>query len=277
MQRRPPPRSSTVVMRSSSLIVRFSLGGSFVAEKRTYRFLRESEDSRCIVVFVHGLRGDMVQTWGMLPSFACNLTEYDVMLWSYPTFLFGSAPAVDSVGGLLLSGLRQHCSKYWDIVLVGHSLGCLVIESAIVLELRQHRATEDPVSKIRHVVLYAPPHAGSGAAAVLSHIPGLLSAQSRFLGARSAHLIELQREWVNRVYRPDPGLPAEDVAEINMTIVAGNQDTWVPHEVAQFVYSAQYLRRLDGTHSSIKRPTTSADPRFTILRDILKAALESSG
>ncbi len=189
----------------------------------------------------------MKRTWGRLPTLIDQPEACDVMLWSYPSFLIGHVPPVPRAGGLLLSRLRENCADYERIVLVGHSLGCLVIESAITMELGLAEDFTKPVSQVRYAILYAPPHAGHIAASLMGRIPYLANSQIRFLGAGNEELIVLQREWVNRVYTPDPNLEAGTSAQIPMTIVAGRGDKLVPPVGAQFVYG-------DRSHLAGSRP-----------------------
>jgi pimeloyl-ACP methyl ester carboxylesterase len=232
-------------------------------------FLPWQGNAESLVVFVHGFLGDLAGTWGSFPELVRDHARCDVMLWSYPTHLLGHAPAVDGVGTWLLSRLRTKCANYRNLVLVGHSLGCLVIESLIVLELRDAHATERPVSQIRHVLMYAPPHGGSPRAGFFAAIP---NAQLRLLGTGNKHLIGLQREWVNSVYRPDSTLAPGTMAQIPMTIVGSDHDGWVPRAFAQFVYSDTSYRALnDRDHISIKLPTGANDLSFQILREIVDA------
>lgn len=234
-----------------------------------FRFFSNLGNASSIVIFIHGLRGKLDGTWGAFPKLIQEHTNYDVMEWSYPAYLIRHAPSIDSIGGLLLSRLRISCSEYKEIVLVGHSMGCLIIESAIILELRASRGRLSPISQIRRVVLYAPPHAGSVAATLIGRFPPFRGQQLSFLGAGNARLMGLQRDWVNRVYRPEDGFRQDESARIAMHIVSGRRDFLVPPSAAQFVYSDQCFREVDGTHTSVKSPTSVSDARFTWLTDVL--------
>lgn len=225
-----------------------------------------------VVVFVHGLKGNPRRTWGKMLEYVCALGTVDVLAVGYPTAAVLRAPPVDAIGGFLISQLGLQCDRYENIMLVGHSLGCLVIEAAIVRELQLGNGRDRPMNQVKHAVLYAPPHLGSNFARLLGRIPALLNAQSRFLGSDHRHLIRLQEDWFDRVHSAvaPPGADPNQ-SGVGLTIVAGLRDNWVPVDVARAGYSDQVCEILNETHASIKSPASPSADSFVLLRRVIES------
>jgi triacylglycerol esterase/lipase EstA (alpha/beta hydrolase family) len=81
-----------------------------------------------------------------------DLKSYDFLFWGYPTKLFRPTEDVGTIGENLkteIDYLPKH--KYTKIVLIGHSLGGLVIRSYIVKTLLDGKG--DDLSAIRKIIL----------------------------------------------------------------------------------------------------------------------------
>ncbi len=106
------------------------------------------------VLFVHGLGGSYRDDyWGKLPLFlthARDLTKADISFWQYPTHKRPSPrtwelivkrrlPSVATISDSFSTQLSTSCStrKYKNIVLMGHSLGGLVLFEYIRRAMKQ--------------------------------------------------------------------------------------------------------------------------------------------
>ena len=228
--------------------------------------LSQEEPASAAVIFLHGLTGDVRNTWGVLPALIHKHTRCDVRLVGFPTSLIRSVPHPADLGHHLLTQLRVRCGSYERLVLVGHSLGGLIIQSAILFELEEGRADSSPVSKVSSIVLYAPPLEGSQFAAAARVVRAPLNEQARSLASGGSWLSELRGRWLDRVYRPighevDPRYQRR----IPTTIVAGLRDTIVPREAAQSIYRDPPVEVVDGDHSSLKLPKDERDLRYLVL------------
>ncbi|KAI4180178.1 MAG: hypothetical protein LQ346_007042 [Caloplaca aetnensis] len=134
------------------------------------------------IIFVHGLNGNREQTWSaastlwprdLLPD---DLPHARVITWGYnANVLRLSAPSSQNsifghVNSLLLDveRLRQTQEKQnRRIILVGHSLGGLVIKGAIIRSYELLSTGQDPeqgaiYAQIAGVIFLGTPHRGSG-------------------------------------------------------------------------------------------------------------------
>jgi hypothetical protein len=106
-----------------------------------------------VVVFVHGLMGNYKMTWGTFPTLLredTDLGDLDIFLWGYPTKLVGRVPTIWEAAQQLQTELRVQLDQYTKIVLVGHSLGGLVICAMVLDAVDNHR--ENDLAGLRHIV-----------------------------------------------------------------------------------------------------------------------------
>lgn len=235
-------------------------------------FYRQRADADKLVILVHGLTGHVSDTWGKMPALIRDTTDYDVLLIGYPSRRLLSAPDVDHVGEYLLTQMRERCQGYSRIVLVGHSLGGLVIQSAVVQTLRRGRDVEPSISAIAHIVLYAPPLEGNDLPTIAGALGVPMSRQARRLASGNDWLIALRRDWVNRMYRDEGAEHDPHRQHIPVTIVTGLQDRYVPRERAVSVFDTPPPRAVPGSHTTLKLPNGPDDIRFLVLRNVLWAA-----
>jgi len=225
-----------------------------------------------LVILVHGLTGRMRDSWGNMPDYICQNTDYDVFLIGYRSTLFLTSPSVETVGRYILTQIRNRTQIYEHIVLVGHSLGCLAIQSAVIQGLEDKQSD---IAKVKNIVLYAPPLAGSDLATMASVLPiPFISRQVHQLRSSDDWLLALQSEWIHNVYRPDANrVPHGN--HIPTTIVIGNDDTIVPPARAIFVYRDPSPQSVQGNHFTCKLPESKDDIRFVVLRNVLLPVLSN--
>ena len=92
------------------------------------------------IIFVHGLTGKVGTTWGRFSEFleADKSIEYTVKEFGYTSpnlawLFFKSAPSISSIANGVLSDIKAHCDiENDDIILVGHSMGGIVIKKMLL-------------------------------------------------------------------------------------------------------------------------------------------------
>ena len=130
--------------------------------------------TRRALFFVHGFNSSKA-TWQplltLLEQDQAITTEFDLHTFSYET-AFGAIPVVrrlptlDEAGKSLAATLTAELvapdgfDRYIDMTLVGHSMGGLIIQSAL-LELLAPSGSMRTVDHIRQVMLFATPNFGS--------------------------------------------------------------------------------------------------------------------
>lgn len=172
-------------------------------------FVKDDSANHKIIIFVHGITGDVVNTWTdvgkekavYFPSLLANdpeLSEYNVYSFSYYTPMLKKAPTIPQLSVQLNSELaskrilpngEKGASKYDEIIFVAHSMGNLVIRQAL-----QDRSKYQDV-RVRLLISMAAPNAGSEIADIAKHItPNNTVAEMSELD-NNAYLQALNNTW----------------------------------------------------------------------------------
>jgi pimeloyl-ACP methyl ester carboxylesterase len=165
-----------------------------------------------VIVFIHGLDGDARTTWMADPNVASTLwpawlgrdTKCPVWLLGYeaPTFRSGGlAMAVPTQATAILEELSVHPQiRQRPLVLIGHSLGGILIKSALQQGVGQGVARHKETSlNIKGIVFVGTPHFGSKLAGLALWFSFLRpNPQVRDLSLDNAHLTELNRYFLAR-------------------------------------------------------------------------------
>jgi pimeloyl-ACP methyl ester carboxylesterase len=131
---------------------------------------------RDVVVFVHGVLGNYVESWGSTPDKLKGergLVNFDFASFGYSTAVLDRKdPTV--AASLITLWLQTHLSGYERVYIVAHSMGGLITRIACGLL----GASDDPedwrmYSKIRRCFFVAVPVSGSRVAKFLDAVPGL--------------------------------------------------------------------------------------------------------
>ena len=142
------------------------------------------------VVFVHGLGGDRLGTWRFSPE-ACwpqwlaedfpNANVYCAGYHSSPMshLVQGAGATLVDLGTMLADGLNSAKTKSPSLVLIGHSLGGLVIKQMLrLLSDSSLPESKKLLGRIKSVVFIATPHMGAALAKSLKSILGLVTSNA---------------------------------------------------------------------------------------------------
>lgn len=235
------------------------------------------------IVFVHGILGDYIDTWGEFPKLLSadeDLPDLDILLWGYRTGLLRRHNKLAIEGGHLVTMLEATIRPTDDIVLVGHSMGGLIILKGLVDRMSGGHAQKTPCRAITWISLYASPLNGVWLAGVLRIALGIPLV---LLGTLHKHLHDLSKgEFVQalmtqvhaRIYQP----LAEDKEnrKIPIRIIAATSDGAVDkrnRDLALTPYNDPAAHQLDHDHGGVKLPTHLGDVRYRVLVTDLQVAL----
>ena len=246
----------------------------FTVEKLRPRQARliQKPNAHTVVVFVHGLGGDLDATWGKFPSLLqsdSDLAAVAIFLWGYPTGFFRHVPGIWEAAKQLQTEIRIRLSNYKNVVLVGHSLGGLVIRATLIDALKNGRG--DDIKTVKHIVTFGTPNDGSQLASIARAF-GLANRQLADLGVTSDSVTELRNEWVNRVYAPNIERGQElTKRKIPLTAVVGVEDTIVTPDSARSFFQNPPPESVPGDHRSMTLPQSSEDTCYMLVKKVLSS------
>ena len=104
--------------------------------------IRDEKQDRAIIL-IHGFSGESHSTFGMMPAFLAGnpaLYEWDIHCFGYPTALrpditgvWAADPDLTTLAGFLTTALQDLIFKrYRQFALIGHSMGGLIIQRALL-------------------------------------------------------------------------------------------------------------------------------------------------
>lgn len=219
------------------------------------KFYKKHEVGEDLIIFVHGLCGSSTDTWDAFPKLLSedeDLEALDIYIMGYLTTFLGSPPSISLIAEHLLSELRVRFPEYKRIILAGHSLGGLVIRTAILKALEQGRGND--LSNIIHIITFGTPNDGSQLAQIVSWF-NLSNNQIKALGVTSELINTLRNGWVNKVYAPTIR-DGEELykRKLLLTTVVGLEDNIVSPASAASFFEDPPPVVVPGDHSSLKQP-----------------------
>jgi len=236
--------------------------------KPTVVAVRNEGHTRAIV-FVHGLGGDPIQSWGDFPQFIAeqeSLREWDIFSaspflpgWRSLTISFRTV-AARLHSQLLLQDLGAH----HELALITHGEGGLVVQLAVL-------DNPDIAERITHAFFLACPNGG-----IRLPYQNLFEVLGRWQGIFGLGLFEsVYRHLIPVVMELMPGSEflnslnqrwREREGKIRVWSIGASRDQIVSYEsLTAFPAGARLV--IDGDHFSISRPKSAADASVTIIID----------
>ncbi|WP_205967629.1 hypothetical protein [Paraglaciecola sp. 20A4] len=210
------------------------------------------------LVFIHGFYGGK-NTWGKFPELLENTIDCEVALYGFDSWylpIVGNSTSVHQLAEGLFSELKANkCFDVDDLILVGHSLGGLVIRQLLVnLELKkvQHNITK--------VAFFAVPHDGSGFAKLLSNLP-LRCSKLKALDKDGNFVELLNDQW---------SYTSLD-SRLEIMSVIGGKDAIVTSNSAKSIFRNHDVEtNIDAGHINIVKPKDENSLSFKLLRDFIE-------
>ncbi|GAA2165598.1 alpha/beta fold hydrolase [Humibacillus xanthopallidus] len=207
-----------------------------------------------VAVFVHGFISG-AHTWtevlSHLESDPQVVSEFDLKAHSYDTRLFGwrpdrRIPDIPTLGEDLKSFLEIECQEYESVVLVGHSMGGLIVQQYLAQMLWDNCGAK--LNRVRRIVLLACPTNGSEfLLSFRKSVPFLRNVQEKMLRPHSITVTRAHKKVMQDVVfakeRSDGACP------IPVAAYAGTSDNVVPLASAQSDFPG--ATAISGDHFSI--------------------------
>ena len=210
-----------------------------------------------LVVFVHGLGGDS-NTFGNFPSYLHKQVGIDCMQYVYPSTIT-HAEDLYLVAKNLGNQILLRCAS--SIVLVGHSLGGLVVRKLLAEVCALKLLGENLSKRTRIVALFASPTTGASLAAIAKAIPYAAShPHIAALQKSSGSLLQLNDAWT---------VWSSKYKSCDVLKFIGEQDKVVPITDAG-AGPGDSIPVTGADHSSIVKPKSESDYVVTMLASKIK-------
>jgi len=218
------------------------------------------------ILFVHGLSGDRLATWGDFPALIGNDPDFNHIncsprYYEYITKLWKAyLPYTQKMCDIetLAEGLKEFVYNYIgddnDITIVCHSLGGLVVKQFLLEEEK----SGNMISQYR-VIFYSTPHKGTELAKIGS-LFSLGHKHMKELCANSTFLKQLTKDWLT--------LKMKD--KIDYINIYGDQDQVVSKESARENCEPNSFKVIQGSdHRSIVKPKSHNDLAYILFKKYL--------
>jgi pimeloyl-ACP methyl ester carboxylesterase len=224
-----------------------------------------------LVLFVHGLGGDSITTWGKFPELlrqdALIARRYVVSSFSYPTTIYfpfrRKAPRIQALASSLKTQIDHRYGDYDDITLVCHSLGGVIARAYVLKEIKDKNSL-----RVGGLVLFAVPNTGSQMANV-GNVFFFTNRQLSQLSKDSDFLDHLNEGW-----------RGEEVSKkIRLKFIDGLQDSVVTRESALHYLQVdnEDIATIDRGHRDIVKPASADDDAVIIVRKFFLTKPEGKG
>jgi len=232
------------------------------SDQKSVVYLRQEPDSRSLIVFLHGWRGDAT-TWRQLAELAQqdpDLTQANIVIINYVTHMARNNLPINDLADWIGVHLARIAGNR-NVYIVAHSLGGVAGRQLLV-----HNHNSGSPVRIRLLVSIASPFQGANSArlaTLLGLYPGLLET----LVPGSRYLRSLAADWAR--YR-DARAPE---AARHLCIAAGNDDVVIRESAIADCDSRPIVYPAWG-HQDAIIPSTSSDERYIIPIKLVATALK---
>ena len=250
---------------------------SLTGKSRTeaYRtWIREDPNAQRLLVFVHGFNSSKDLAWGQFPELVVHDSDFDgfnILLFGYPTKVCGEVNDLRRLGEFLGSFLKDELSKYKAVQMVGHSMGGLVIQHALLsIDGSRFAFLKDTAIEVQ---AFGTPFYGVEGADLL----GLLceSRQSENMKVLNQELGRLQRDWAKR-FNLYPEMPNDrDIPRISLQSFRGLDDHFVL-ETSACGANLLTCEVVDGDHITMVKPKNKDHLAYRKVRALAKDLVRRS-
>lgn len=229
-------------------------------------WLREDVHNAKLIVFVHGFKSSNKIAWEKFPALLLGddeLKDFNIVLYGYRTKLCIETDSIRVEGNLLASFLhntiRGNHPKYKRVVLIGHSMGGLVIMRALLtLDLHHPEVLDEHDFR---VATFGTPYLGVENTGLLP--PFCKNKQTEGLALFKEDLYGTTQEFALRFNQGREG--RRTTPSVPLYTFYGKGDKFVSPASA-CGYNAKNCEVVDGDHTAIVKPETRKHLAYSKVR-----------
>ncbi|MCW5519391.1 caspase family protein [Aureitalea sp. L0-47] len=218
---------------------------------------RESDTAKNLVLFVHGFSGEASDTFGNIPEYLINdpsMDGWDLLPLGYSQNVqpekgknvWASVEDISRISDYLQSAIAHRFTQYHRIAIIGHSLGGLAVQQAI---LQLNEANRNRVS---HVILFATPSNGITEKA----LQGLCNCNISELNEKGSFIQSLRKNWDSQF--------AENIP-FKLKVVSATDDEFVQINSVFDNFPEETRVTIDGNHFSLVQPKSEKSDSFNLI------------
>lgn len=251
------------------------------SQSLTFIKISPKQDTRRLVVFIHGILGDSETTWTNTGSKAYwpqliasdqELSGYDVAVASYPSPVCEQTSNIPQIAARLRERFTAVSvfEKYDELYIISHSMGGLITKKFLI-DL-DHRGETDALSKIKTIFLMATPSQG----APLSRLAAHFCKSSQITDMEALHmntwLQELETDWSRLIEKRNASNNKFPKAFCAYEILQQTTSIIVPQEYATTRCDNEPLG-IESSHIDIVKPVNRDSDSYVWVRsNVLKTA-----
>ncbi len=235
--------------------------------------VRDDIGRQRLLIFVHGFNSSKNTAWGRFPDLLQgdpDFADFNIHRFGYPTNRCRQVSDIRNQGEFLASYLNSVLAsdraRYREVVLVGHSMGGLVILHAL-LKLERDNYTMLKGVDLK-VLTFGTPYFGVQNTEALSIVCD--NRQVKDMAALNDALGVLGREWSQRFNQPSFH-GTRDTPQIPLYTFRATEDRFVTATSACGPPQAP-CESVDGDHNSIVKPESRAHLSYQKLRQVVARA-----
>jgi len=241
----------------------------FFYERPERVWIRQKQESKNLMVLVHGFNSSNKNAWGELPNLLKDdpaFSSFDILLFGYPTNVCGDLKSIQNEGKYLASFLNDTIPRYGSdgktgqgsVLLVGHSMGGLVILNSL-FKLKDDYPAVLYQSDLA-VATFGTPFGGVKEA---SFLPSLFCENRKTVEMQvlSDELYGVRKNWEK--FNKGRGISAVD-----LYVYFGRGDNFVPEPSACDIQAP--CEAVDGKHFDMVKPETREHLTYSKILRIIK-------
>lgn len=214
------------------------------------------------IILVHGLGGNVDETWGKFPSFLNEDKDldFDIVSCGYesPSLwkIWKRAPSILNIANGVLTDIKARCNLESDeIILAGHSLGGVIVKKLLLI-LKNKGISHNIVK----VCFFDTPHDGSGFANIGKHI-AFRNRHLKSLILNSSELDDLNDQWIYSGLNNSLSI---------FSIIAANDDI-VSSSSSKSIFREHEIETINDTnHLSIVKPQSTNSTSYIVFKRIIQ-------